>query len=274
MGRIVRPQAPMWRTCATEKRVPAPARIASAQQTRWRRSSSRDARQRLASGDCAPPGDEPEPERRPQPAAPRQVLLGRHHRRERQHPADVARADDEHHEHQRPAAADAEEAVVDAEAPRLALRRAPVPARRDEAERRVALLEAAVLERAELERARAGEHDRAERPTQCAASRRHVRATAAHERVGSVRDASPNANHAAKNPATTSADERAARPRVRATIRRNSARSGYVVGSIIAAIISTQASACSDRGNDDRPCGTARHSAATRARSLQPPCAT
>ena len=36
------------------------------------------------------------PDRRREPAAPRQVLLGRHDRRQRQHPADAAGADDEH----------------------------------------------------------------------------------------------------------------------------------------------------------------------------------
>ena len=79
-------------------------------------------------------------------------------RGEREHPADAADADDEHHQHQRPAAADAEHAVVDAEPQRLARRRDAVPARRDEPERRMALLEAAVLERAELERAGTRQH--------------------------------------------------------------------------------------------------------------------
>src|SRR5438046_975669 len=51
-----------------------------------------------------------------------QVLLYRHHRREREHPAETPRSDDEHQQHQRPAAADAEQAVIEAELEGLAAR--------------------------------------------------------------------------------------------------------------------------------------------------------
>ena len=59
--------------------------------------------------------EQPGAERPAEMAAPRHVLLDRHHRAERQHPADIAGADDEHQQHDRPAAADAVEAVIEAE---------------------------------------------------------------------------------------------------------------------------------------------------------------
>src|SRR6476661_2466674 len=79
-------------------------------------------------------------------------------------PAQAAHADDEHHGHERPAAADAEDAVLEPDPQRLAARRAPLPARIDERERRAAALQTAVLERAELEDAGAGQHGRADHP--------------------------------------------------------------------------------------------------------------
>src|SRR5207247_4559762 len=89
-------------------------------------------------------------------AAPRHVLLDRHHRAERQHPADIAGADDEHQQHDRPAAADAVEAVVEAELEGAAQWPRPMPVLHDEAVGGAALVEAMVFEPAELKEAGAG----------------------------------------------------------------------------------------------------------------------
>src|SRR5207247_3874364 len=95
-------------------------------------------------------GYEHDAQRCAQPPAPREVLLDRHHRGEREHPAEIADADEEHQQHQRPAAADAEETVTDAETERLVLAVIAVPVLHDECERGAALLQAASLERREL----------------------------------------------------------------------------------------------------------------------------
>ena len=71
-------------------------------------------------------------------------------RAEGEHPGEAAQADGEHHQHQRPAAADAEQAVGDPEPKRLAPLGPTLPVVQDEPERGAALVEAAVLERAEL----------------------------------------------------------------------------------------------------------------------------
>ena len=106
----------------------------------------------VESGERARPGEQAQPKRSAEPSAPGQVLLGGHRAGKDEHPAQVAHADDEHDEHQRPAAADAEHAVIEADAKRLAVRLATVPARVDEGERRTAPLEAAILQAAELKR--------------------------------------------------------------------------------------------------------------------------
>src|SRR5205814_10028028 len=64
--------------------------------------------------------------------------------------AEIADADEEHQQHQRPAAADAEETVTYAETERLVLAVIAVPVLHDECERGAALLQAASLERREL----------------------------------------------------------------------------------------------------------------------------
>ena len=73
---------------------------------------------------------------------------------ERRASREARQPDAEHHEHQRPAAADAERAVGDAHRERLAPLGRAAPAVDDEAERAPALVEAAVAERAELPQAR------------------------------------------------------------------------------------------------------------------------
>src|SRR5688500_1605042 len=50
------------------------------------------------------PGEQADAQRCPEPPPPRQVLLRGHHGGEREHPSDAADADDEHHQHQGPAA--------------------------------------------------------------------------------------------------------------------------------------------------------------------------
>ena len=67
-------------------------------------------------------GEQRDAERRGQAAAARQVLFYRHHSREREHPTKAPRSDDEHQQHQRPATADAEQAVIEAELEGLAAR--------------------------------------------------------------------------------------------------------------------------------------------------------
>src|SRR5712691_13300983 len=119
---------------------------------------------RVLRDDGGGPQEEADAERRAQAAAPGQVLLDRHHGAERQHPADAAGADHEHHEHDRPAAADAEDAVIDAEPERVPARALPAPMLVDETERGAAFVEAMVLERAELEGAGDAEHDRTDDP--------------------------------------------------------------------------------------------------------------
>src|SRR5580700_5013383 len=95
-------------------------------------------------------------ERPAEMAAPGHVLLDRHHRAERQHPADIAGADDEHQQHDRPAAADAVEAVVEAELEGAAPWLRPMPMLHDKAVGCAAFVEAMVFEPAELEEAGAG----------------------------------------------------------------------------------------------------------------------
>ena len=78
------------------------------------------AREEASNDQPSRPRQQREAERRAETAAPGEVLLDRHDRAEQQHPADAAHADHEHQQHQRPAAADAEHAVMRAEPERLA----------------------------------------------------------------------------------------------------------------------------------------------------------
>src|SRR5215217_1734858 len=78
------------------------------------------------------------------------ILLEANHRSEREHPGQIAEADGEQHQHQRPAAAEAEEPVVDSEPEGVPPPAASTPVPHHEAERRAALVQASVLERREL----------------------------------------------------------------------------------------------------------------------------
>ena len=96
------------------------------------------------------PGSRTTPSGRREPAAPGHVLLDRGQGAEGEHGRQAAEPDAEHHEHQRPAAADAERAVGDAHGQRLTPLGRAAPAVHHEPERAAALVEAAVAERAEL----------------------------------------------------------------------------------------------------------------------------
>jgi hypothetical protein len=62
-------------------------------------------------------------ERQAEFPAPRSILLDSHNCAKRKHPADIASADDEHQQHDCPAAADAEHTVMHAEQEGIAARR-------------------------------------------------------------------------------------------------------------------------------------------------------
>src|SRR6202023_2300127 len=81
------------------------------------------------------PGKESKTQWRTQPSTPPCILLDRHQCSKREHPADIASADDEHQQHDRPAAADAECAMMDAEPKGIAPRGGSVPVLNYEAER-------------------------------------------------------------------------------------------------------------------------------------------
>ena len=85
-------------------------------------------------------------------------LLDGHDDAERRHPDHVHHADREHHQHHRPAAAEAVQPLLDAEPEHAARRGRPIG--KEERERALALLEAGVFERRELVDAGADE-DRA-----------------------------------------------------------------------------------------------------------------
>src|SRR5579864_2984780 len=89
-------------------------------------------------------------------------LLDDHHASEHYHPQQAPHTDPKHNEHQRPAAAQTEHAVAEAQAPGCSSALAIVA--HEEAERAPALFEAALLERAELESARDRESYRANDP--------------------------------------------------------------------------------------------------------------
>ncbi|KOT10978.1 hypothetical protein DM77_2866 [Burkholderia mallei] len=138
-------------------RPPARARATGRRRRASRRAHARD-------GDRRRPPEQRDAERRAQPPAVRQVLLGRHRRADREHPADAARAEREHHAHQHPAAADAKEAVTQAERETVPPRMPASPLLAHEHQRRAALVDATVLERAELIGARERQHGRADEP--------------------------------------------------------------------------------------------------------------
>jgi hypothetical protein len=81
---------------------------------------------------------------------PANVLLRRHDRAQRQHPADASRADREHQQDRQSAAADAEQAVIHAELKAPAARAQAAPMAGDAHERRAAFVETSMLEAAEL----------------------------------------------------------------------------------------------------------------------------
>src|SRR5882757_9579880 len=87
--------------------------------------------------DSAAPGDERGTERCAEPLAARKIFFRSHDASQHQHPPYAARADDEHQQHQRPAAADAERAVVEPEAQGFTRGRTAAPAGADETERRM-----------------------------------------------------------------------------------------------------------------------------------------
>ena len=91
-------------------------------------TAARARRRRAAMATAAAISPKPRGARRRWPQ--RKVLLRRHDRAEQQHPADVAGADDEHQQHQRPAAADAEDAVAQAHAEGLRSARAALASAR------------------------------------------------------------------------------------------------------------------------------------------------
>jgi hypothetical protein len=97
-------------------------------------------------------------------AAPRDVLLDGHDGAQAEHPPQTADANSEHQHHQRPAAADAEGAVIDAQSEGRPVLTPAAPAFGDEAQRRAALVQAVVLERCELVHASQHEHGRADQP--------------------------------------------------------------------------------------------------------------
>src|SRR5439155_25340161 len=133
----------------------------------WKGWGGRDARGPILRDPRSPPqidardehrrAEQRAAERPAEAAAPGHVLLDRHHRAEPQHPADIAGADDKHQQHDRPAAADAVETVVDAELERATQWPRPMPVLHDKAVGRAALVEAMVFEPAELEQRGAGQ---------------------------------------------------------------------------------------------------------------------
>src|SRR5215470_4846086 len=111
------------------------------------------------------PSEEPDSDRCRQPAADREILLRGHQGCEYEHPAEVAHADHEHHQHQCPAAAHAEQPVIEADPQGLARGRDSPPASIDKTEGSATAVQAAVLERAELEGSCTREYERADNPT-------------------------------------------------------------------------------------------------------------
>jgi len=101
--------------------------------------------------DQNPPRQQRGAERGAQLPAPGHVLLDCHDGAESEHPTNVTRTDGEHQQHQRPAAAYAEHAVMRAEHQGLRAGIPTTPVLHDEAQRGTALVQAAVLEPGKLE---------------------------------------------------------------------------------------------------------------------------
>ena len=68
------------------------------------------------------PGNQSKTKRPAELPAPRRILLDPHYSTKHKHPANITAADDEHQQHDRPAAADAEHTVMRAEQERIASR--------------------------------------------------------------------------------------------------------------------------------------------------------
>src|SRR5205823_4877680 len=204
------------------------------------------------------PGEKADAERGAQTPPPGQVLFRRHHSRDHEHPAEISHADDKHQQHQRPTATDAERPVFEAKSKGLAGAR---PCQR-------AATNANGVWHCSRQWYLSALHWNAPAPASTAAPIIQPLATNQLSRAAAKRSISsapcarsPKASHTAKKPTTTSATSRPACGRSR-VIRRNMAISGNAVGSIIAAIISIHADACSNAGTTILPCGTARQSAA------------
>src|SRR5262245_17658574 len=109
------------------------------------------------------PGEQDHSQWEAEPAAPGRVLLDGHHDAEGEHTRKALRTDHEHQEHERPAAADAEQTVVHAQSEGFPAFMPSLPVLDHEAEWRSALVQAAVLQRRELietrdNQNRAGDH--------------------------------------------------------------------------------------------------------------------
>jgi hypothetical protein len=77
----------------------------------------------VTSRDECSPGNQNKTERQAEFPAPRRILLDPHKCAKCEHPADIASANDEHQQHDCPAAADAEHTVMHAEQEGIAARR-------------------------------------------------------------------------------------------------------------------------------------------------------
>jgi len=87
--------------------------------------------------------------------------LDRHHCAKREHPAEVARPDDKHQQHDRPATPDAECAMVRTQQKGVPLWPTAPPISGDETEWGAALIETTVLQPGELECSGGRQYDRA-----------------------------------------------------------------------------------------------------------------
>jgi len=103
-----------------------------------------------------------DPDQRAEPLPERCGLLGDHHPGQQRHRQQAVHANPKHDQHQGPAAAQAERAVAQTQAPGCSYPLAIVV--QEEAERAATLLETAPFERAELERTRECEGGRTNHP--------------------------------------------------------------------------------------------------------------
>ena len=206
--------------------------------------------------------EEPDAERRAQPPAPRQVLLGRHDRGQHEHPARGCRC------RRRTSAASAPSSSRRRR--RRGRGRGATPRARGARPCQRAVTNANGVWHCSRQRYLSalnwnapapGQHRRAERPSRGSRSARQraARPTAAPRRPRARRGRTRTTRRRSPRPRAPTSRPASGRP---ATMRRNSASTGYVVGSIIAAIISTHAQRVQHRGHDDRrpaaPRGRAR----------------